>query len=139
MSSSKNENMDVNDLLKIDEYKKLLEKKKNKVEKFKDTLSSIGSLDHDLKNIWGEIYENAIEDRNKAEILFSNLYQEIIHNPSAHGVYGLVLAKYLERMCKSNDQIIKLSELIENSKKESETVSPDDIFNSIKAGGNKIN
>ena len=39
--------------------------------------------------------------------------------------------KYLERMSKSNDQIIKLAELIAKEQERENTVSPDDIFKSI--------
>ena len=41
------------------------------------------------------------------------------------------MTKYLERMSKSNDQILKLAELV--AKEESDDrISPDDIFEEIK-------
>ena len=40
------------------------------------------------------------------------------------------MSKYLERMSKSNDQILRLAELI--AKEETnDSISPDDIFNQI--------
>ena len=41
------------------------------------------------------------------------------------------MAKYLERMCRSNDQILKLVELISKEEEKLETVSNDDIFDKI--------
>ncbi len=40
------------------------------------------------------------------------------------------MSKYLERMAKSNDQILKLAELIAKEE-EKQQVSSDDIFNQI--------
>ena len=40
-------------------------------------------------------------------------------------------SKYLERMCRSNDQILKLAELIAKEEEKSEAVSEDDIFSRI--------
>ena len=40
------------------------------------------------------------------------------------------MSKYLERMSKSNDQILKLAELIAKEQEKDE-ISPDDIFNKI--------
>ena len=40
------------------------------------------------------------------------------------------MSKYLERMSKSNDQILKLAELL-SKETEDDDVSPDDIFNKI--------
>jgi len=41
------------------------------------------------------------------------------------------MTKYLERMSKSNDQILKLAELIAKEQEKENNVSPDDIFNTI--------
>ena len=52
-------------------------------------------------------------------------------NSSDHVTIGSTMAKYLERMCRSNDQILKLAELIAKEEEKSERVTPDDIFNQI--------
>ena len=44
---------------------------------------------------------------------------------------GPTLSKYLERMNKSNDQLIKLAELIAKEEERSDSVDPDDIFKKI--------
>ena len=52
-------------------------------------------------------------------------------NPTSHSTHGTLATKYLERMAKCNDQIIKLAELIAKEQERQEAVSPDDIFKSI--------
>ena len=113
---------------KKEDKKKKLEKK---LEKFSDLLDSIDSLEDKRKHLWKEIYENAVTDREKASMLFTDIYQEICGNPTQHMTMGQNASKYLERMCRSNDQILKLAELIAKEEEKANTVSPDDIFSQI--------
>ena len=48
-----------------------------------------------------------------------------------HISVGPTLSKYLERMNKSNDQLIKLADLIAKEEERAEAVDPDDIFSKI--------
>ena len=48
-----------------------------------------------------------------------------------HMNIGSIMAKYIERMSKSNDQILKLAELIAKEEEKSEAISTDDIFSQI--------
>ena len=48
---------------------------------------------------------------------------------SAHA-FGSLMSKYLERMAKSNDQILKLAEIIAKEQ-EKDTMSNEDIFDKI--------
>ena len=82
------------------------------------------------EEIWTEIYQNAFQDREKASMLVTNLWKEITADPEKHALYGTTMTKYLERMSKSNDQILRLAELIAKEE-ESNEISPDDIFNKI--------
>jgi hypothetical protein len=41
------------------------------------------------------------------------------------------MAKYLERMSKSNDQILRLAEIIDKAESKESEINPDDIFNEI--------
>ena len=52
-------------------------------------------------------------------------------NSANHSTHGGLATKYLERMSKSNDQIIKLAELVAKEQERQDVVSPDDIFKSI--------
>ena len=54
-----------------------------------------------------------------------------MNNSTNHLQFGTLMAKYLERMSKSNDQILRLAELIAKEEESSGTISPDDIFKEI--------
>ena len=113
---------------KKEDKKKKLEKK---LEKFSDLLDSIDSLEDKRKHLWKEIYENAVTDREKASMLFTDIYQEICGNPTQHMTMGQNASKYLERMCRSNEQLIKLAEMISKTQEESQKIDFDEVYNSI--------
>ena len=85
------------------------------------------------EEIWSEIYENAFQDREKASMLVTNLWKEITADPEKHALYGITIAKYLERMSKSNDQLVKLAELMQKSGEGVEDVGLDldDVYSKI--------
>lgn len=103
---------------------------KNKVEAFSEILEGLSSTEEKKKLLWREIYENAIVDRENASMLFTDAWKSMQGGTSEHVSLGTTMSKYLERMCKSNDQILKLAELVAKEQ-ESDTISPDDIFNEI--------
>ena len=103
----------------------------NKIKNFSDILDNIGSLEDKKKMLWKEIYENSLEDREKAKMLFNDAYISMQGGVNEHMNIGAVMSKYLERMCRSNDQILKLAELISKEEEKAETISEDDIFNRI--------
>ena len=107
------------------------DKKENKIKNFADILDTIDSLENKKKMLWKEIYENALEDREKAKLLFNDAYISMQGGVNEHMNIGSVMSKYMERMSKSNDQILKLAELISKEEEKSEAVSEDDIFNKI--------
>ena len=47
-------------------------------------------------------------------------------------MFGSIMSKYLERMAKSNDQILRLAELL--GKEEQASIDTDDIFSKINEG-----
>ena len=99
-----------------------------KVDKFSDLLDSIEALEDKKKHLWKEIYENALVDRENAGMLFTDIYSEMQGNAMQHTALGPTAAKYLERMCKSNDQILRLAELVAKAEEANAAISPDDIF-----------
>jgi glucuronate isomerase len=109
--------------------------KKNKLEEkiktFGDLLSEISSTTDRKKSLWKEIYENAVSDRERASILFTEAFKSMGGGASDHTTMGSVMSKYLERMCKSNDQILQLADLISKAEKEDFKINPDDIFSKI--------
>ena len=106
-------------------------KKEEAIKNFADILDNIDSIEDKKKMLWKEIYEHALEDREKAKLLFNNAYLDMQGGITDHMNIGSVMAKYLERMCRSNDQILKLAELIAKEEEKSNTISSEDIFSEI--------
>ncbi len=88
-------------------------------------------IDDKTKALWKEVYENATLDRERALVLYEDLVQECTGSGGlGHANHGITIAKYLERLEKSNAQLIKLSEMIEASKaEEGKGLSNDDLYN----------
>lgn len=107
-----------------------------KVEDFKQLLDSIESLNDKKKMLWSEIYENAITDRENAMSLYTQLVSLVDGKSTEHSIHGQNLTRYLERMNKSNEQLIRLAELIADAEKNSvsTTVDIDDVYDKIKKG-----
>ena len=108
-------------------------KKENdkRVERFADLLDSIESTEDKKKHLWREIYENAITDRENASLLFTDAYSKMQSGTAEHMSLGPIMAKYLERMNKSNEQILRLAELIGKAEERSARIDPDDLFDKI--------
>jgi len=107
-----------------------IRKREGRLEKFGDILDGLTSTEDKKKLLWKEIYENALEDRESAKILFEDLMLQSTGNTANHAMFGATMAKYLERMSKTNDQILKLAELI-SKEEEKAQVTADDIFSQI--------
>jgi uncharacterized membrane protein len=114
---------------KVDKLLSKIDKKNKKIKSFSDLLDSLESTESKKKHLWKEIYENSINDRENANILFTDLLVQSKGNSANHAMFGTIMSKYLERMSKSNDQILRLAELI--SKEDSKPIDMDDIFNKI--------
>jgi hypothetical protein len=116
---------------------KLVDRRKTaekKVEQFADLLSTIESAEDKKKMLWKEIYENAVTDRENASMLFTDAYTQMQSGTAEHISLGSTMSKYLERMNKSNDQILKLAELISREAEKSARIDPDDLFSQIDGG-----
>ena len=107
------------------------EKKENSIKNFADILDNIDSLEDKKKLLWKEIDENALEDREKSKMLFNDAYISMQGGVNEHMNIGAIMSKYIERMSKSNDQILKLAELIAKEEEKSESISEDEIFGKI--------
>lgn len=123
--------MKTNEIEKIDNVINKNRKKEDAIKNFSDILDNIDSIEDKKKLLWKEIYEHALEDREKAKLLFNNAYLDMQGGITDHMNIGSVMAKYLERMCRSNDQILKLVELISKEEEKSENLTSDDLFEKI--------
>jgi hypothetical protein len=106
-------------------------KKIKKIQKFNELLESLNDIDDKKKSLWIEIYNNALIDRQHAYDLYEDVSNKIFQDQVNHATYGTQATKYLERLNKANDQLIKLAELIASSEKQKETINVDDIFSTI--------
>ena len=111
--------------------KKNIKKQNKKIENFSDLLDSLSKTEDKKKLLWKESYQNAIDDRENAHILLTDLLKISLNNSTNHLQFGTLMSKYLERMSKSNDQILKLAELIAKEQETADTISDDEIFNKI--------
>jgi len=102
-----------------------------KLNDFSQLLKNIESLDDKKRQLWREIYENAITDRQNAYIMFVRLVKIVQDKSTEHAVHGRTIATYIERMSKANDQLIKLAELIARADSSNEAIDPDDMFRRI--------
>lgn len=104
---------------------------------FEELLDTIASTEEKQKALWRQIYENSTTDRLNAYVIWVELYAHVKDKPMEHAVHGQNLSKYLERMSKANDQLIKLSELVGNAKKKDspDEYSEDDLYNSMENKG----
>ena len=114
-----------------------LKKYKNnsrKLDKFSEMVENLENIESKEKILWKDIYENAINDRENAHILFVEAYTSMGTSSAEHIGLGSILTKYLERMNKANDQILKLADLISKSTTAADKINADDIFDKITSG-----
>ena len=83
-----------------------------KSEEFSDLLSKIEYATGETKKLWFEIYDNAVDARAHAMLLFSDIYRHVAGDPNGHALHGKLVTQYLERMDRANDQLLRLAELI---------------------------
>lgn len=102
-----------------------------KIKDFADLLDELENTKDKKKLLWKEAYRNALNDRESASVLVDDILLQIQGNLNNHQQFGALMTKYLERMSKSNDQILRLAELIAKEEDAASAISPDDIFKEI--------
>lgn len=103
-----------------------------RLKNFDALLKDIENSSDQKKHLWREIYENAIADRQNAFIMFRKTV--IMADSSTNmAVHGRTIEKFLEKMSKANEHLIKLAELIARTEKKEDTMSPDDVYNKIRS------
>jgi len=118
----------------VEKMDKLIDKiasSEEKISNFSEILDGLSSTDSKTKSLWREIYENAVSDRERAAILYTEAYKSMGQSSTDHAALGSTMTKYLERMCKSNDQILSLADLIQKSEAQQEKVNPNELFDQI--------
>ena len=84
-----------------------------------------------------EALSNIREDRKKVKNLLKELQGEISSADTTHARSGVVAAKYVETLQRSNEQLVKIIAMIDKNKKEEEDTTlsseeKDSIFELIK-------
>ena len=90
--------------------------------------------------LWVEIYANALQDRDNANSMYVSLSQHVVTEPDKHAIHGPNIAKYIERMSKANDQLLKLAELVASAYEVSEggeELSVDEIYSRMGKDDNR--
>lgn len=105
---------------------------KDKIKDFSALLKQIETTNDKKKQLWKEIYENAICDRQNAYIIFVKLVMIVQDKSTEHAIHGRALSSYIERMSKANDQLIKLAELVAKAESASEQIDPEELFDKIR-------
>ena len=105
--------------------------KQQKIKQFSELLDAITTTEDKKKALWKEIYENAISDRQNAFLLFHEAYGSMQNSIAEHIAVGPMLNKHIERMSKSNEQLIKLAELVADAEVQNSKIDPEDVFSKI--------
>ena len=106
----------------------LYEKAQEKSEEFSDLIKKIESAPEEVKVLWREIYQNALDDRVNAQLLFTDLYQHVSNSQQGHMNHGMLMTKYLERMNKATDQLLKLAEVVEKAVQADNEIDGDSLY-----------
>lgn len=103
----------------------------DRIKDFSELLDEIESLNDKKKRLWKEIYEYALSDRQCAYALFIELCRIVKDKSAEYAIHGRTISSFLERMGKSNEQLIRLAELIARAEKKSDEIDPEDLFDQI--------
>ena len=122
-------NSSANDIIDLGLIKD--EKSKLRASNFIKSLESLHSIDDDKKVLWLQIYENAVVDRELARELYDDVREKIIEDQIHHATYGVQATKYIERMSRANDQLIKLAEIVAEAQKDDQKIDPNSLFDKI--------
>ena len=108
-------------------------KKTELLQEFDELLDSINSAGSKEKILWRQIYENSITDRANANLCFLEILPHLQSDPDNHMTHGMQTVQYLTRMERSNEQLIKLSGLIQKAleNQQEESIDTNAIFDEI--------
>ena len=110
------------------------------MEDFAFLLDSLSTVEEKTKALWRQIYENAVQDRRNSYLMWIDLYKNVHGKITEHAIHGATLAKYMERMNKTNEQLIKLAELVGKASEEEieENLTEEDMYDRINKLNNKV-
>jgi methyl-accepting chemotaxis protein len=102
---------------------------------FSDLLQSISSMDERKRKLWLLIYNNALSDRQRAIEQYQDLSTIAAGNSTEQSVHARSISSFIERMSKSNDQLLKLADLVEAAQRAADDgdgeVDGDELYDKI--------
>mgnify|MGYP003120826870 CR=1 FL=1 len=81
---------------------------------------------------------NITDDRAATKTLLMNLMQYMQTGDDRHREFGMIAAKYLETLQRSNEQLVKLAALLQKKEKTNDGITEQDrqeLFDIINASG----
>ena len=91
-----------------------------------------------MKDFIKEAKANIIEDRAATKTLIMSLMKYMKISEDRHKEVGIIAAKYLETLQRSNEQLVKLAALMQKNEKQDTSISEEEkqeIFDMIKESG----
>ena len=83
-------------------------------------------MKHTLKNYIDKATSNIVDDRAATKTLLMTLMNYMSLSDDRHRELGIIAAKYLETLQRSNEQLVKLASLLQKGEKESESITEQD-------------
>ena len=80
----------------------------------------------DLKNYSQEAIKNIRDDRDVTSTLLTQVFAEITNGQETHKDLGLIAAKYVETLQRSNEQLVKLTSIMAKKADTSAQLSEED-------------
>ena len=80
----------------------------------------------DLDNYIQEAIENIRDDRDITSTLLTQVFAEITNGQETHKDLGLIAAKYVETLQRSNEQLVKLTSIMAKKTNTSVELSEED-------------
>ena len=94
---------------------------------------------HNLEEFIDQAMKNVTDDRAATKSLLIGVMQYMQSGDDRHKEVGLIAAKYLETLQRSNEQLVKLAALIQKKQDKKEEISEEDkqeLFDLINQGDN---
>ena len=108
-----------------------IQKSMEQIQNFNARIDALLAVDEKTKSMWKEVYENASFDRQNAYRLYADVWNTMQSDPAGHTMNGNQAAKYLERMGRANDQLIKLSEMMNAVEESNSQIDEEALFDQI--------
>ena len=83
-------------------------------------------MEKDLQNFINKAIDNITEDRAAAKTLLMALMKHIHQSEERHQAVGLIAAKYLETLQRSNEQLVKVASLVQKKTSRDQGITEED-------------